>query len=219
MSIGNLNLAPVPVLTDEAYEPPKERSPIPEDGEYILRLPEVFPEDAFEEDKRMGEEPPFPLGVVIEPKIISDADGNPTPFDGTTLRFQRASTRWLQYRKSSTLADLLMALGLDPRDMEGMSGEDAMSYIQDNIAGQEFTAYVRWESSFFPTQGAKRVYLRGMRQHDAKALRTKYNVQFEDGVEGPQARFPSPWEMDQGEQDQPKLIFANARIGRYVMPD
>ena len=87
------------------------------------------------------------------------------------------------------------------------------------VFGGGFSAYVRWESSFFPKQGEKRVYLRGMKQHDAKALRQKYGVRFAEEVEGPQAKFPSPWETDSGEPNEPKLIFVNARIGRYMMPD
>ena len=218
MSIGTLKIAPVPVLEGDEYQPPAERKPIPDDGEYTLRLPDTFPEDAFEEDKRRDEAPPYPLQVVTEPKIIGDREGEATDFDGTTLRFQRASTRFLKFRKSSTLADQLMAIEEDPRDMEGMSGEDAVGFLQDTLSGREFFAYVRWESSFVPKQGADRVYLRGMKQHDAANLR-RLGVPLDKDIEGPQPKYPSPWEKDEAHPDQPKLVFANARIGRYIMPD
>ena len=217
MSIGNLQLAAVPVLEGEEYQPPADFKPIPDDGEYTLKLHDTYPDEAFEEDKRKDEPAPWPLQVMIDPTVVGDRDGNPSEFNGSVLKWQRASTRFLKYRKSSDIADLLMALDLDPHDLEGLGGLEAVEYLREHLSGAEFPAYIRWESSFLPKQGGKRVYVKGQPAHDAANLR-KLGIPLDKEAVGYQARYPSPWEKDKADATQPKLIFVNARIGRYIMP-
>ena len=213
MSIANLNLAPVEVLSDEQYEPPSNFE-LPNDGEYTFQLPTTFPDDSFGEDKRRTETQGH-LQVLIDPTIIADGDGESTRARNYTLRYQRASVRINSFRKSSQIADLLMGLGESPSEMP-TDPREAVEWLRETLAGQTFRGYARAECSVKLRNGDY-LNLRGRKDFDAAALRAQ-GIAVADEATGFQANFPSPWETDPKTGDA-KVLYANLRIARVIVPE
>ena len=216
MSINDLaNVAPVARLDESDYEPPKAFAGIPVDGVYMLQLPGVFPDDAFSEDIRKDETAGH-LRVQIDPVIVGDADGS-EDVEGKnyTLRYQSASTRVFKSRKASQFADLVMATGNSPAEVP-MDPLEIVEWIRVTLAEARFAAYCQAETSVKLANGTY-INLRGRRAFDAANLR-KLGFEVAEDAEGFQWSFPHPTFID-AKTKQPKVLYANLRVSRYVVPE
>lgn len=211
-SIADLKLAPVPQMEEEEYEAPSQSQGLPDDGEYLLRLQEQFPDDAVSADKRKDEDFGF-LRLRLDPVIVEMADGEDTPHKGHTLRYQEASVRTFGWRKASQMTDLLASLGLNPSELPS-DPNAALEYLRNELPSGEFRAYCRWERSVKNKDGSW-LNLRGQEAFMPAALR-KAGFEIPKEAEGPQRAFPSNWEKDE-KTGEKKVLFANLRVARYLM--
>jgi hypothetical protein len=190
-SISNLNLQPSEDLNLDTYAVTSGGSgkTFPPKGRYTLRVRENFPNEAFGATKAGA------LSVAIDPTIVGPVG------EGRQLKFTRLSAKTFKRGNSeaSQLGDFLKACGITgvvPGDPQKLAD------LAESTANRTFEADLDWEAYAKNPDGSV-VDVKGMQNFPKR----------DDGSYQPYLL--SDHETD--EQGQPKKIFANLRIQRFVM--
>lgn len=185
-SIANLGLEKQEDLNLDTYSLGGAKSTFPAAGRYTLRVRENFPQEAFGATKDKSA-----LSVQIDPTIVG-----PTA-EGRVLKFTRINGK-LSARKTSQLGDFLKAVGITgvvPGDPQKQAD------IVETTANRTFEAELDWEVYHQNPDGSI-TNVKGMKNFPQR----------EDGSYIPYLTS----DQETGEDGQPKKLFANLRIKRFV---
>lgn len=128
--LGGLN--PVEQLDlDNTYPVAKERTfQLPAKGEYIVRAPETFPQEAFSHTKAGS------FSAQIDPTIVGP------DHEGFTIKYVKVSAKVFDRNgsKASQLGDYLKACGVSGR----LSNEQEFADAVERTAGTNYKVKVDW---------------------------------------------------------------------------